>query len=96
MAKVDGSYKCREMFTIWLERAVNPCWCHFIKTLHGVGLYGVAEEAVTNIARLPVTETVHSLVSDVQEEFIPAKKLKLLESESVPSSDLKVKPAQDI
>ena len=86
--------KCRDMFTFWLERAVNSCWCHFVKALHGVGLYGVAEEVVTNIVRLPVSETVHSSVSAVQEEFIPAKKLKLLESESVPTSDLKFKPAQ--
>ena len=92
--------KCLDMFTTWLQRKVNPCWCHFIQALHVVGLDNVAEEVITNIVRLPITETVQSLETDVQEELIPAERLKpaehlkLLEIESVSTSDLKVKAAQ--
>lgn len=34
--------KCKKMFEMWLERAKQPCWCHFILALCNVGLVAVA------------------------------------------------------
>ena len=87
--------KCYDMFKIWLRSTINPCWCHFIQALHNVGLYPAAEDAITNIVRMPETETmIQSPGINVQEELISTKQLKLLESESVPPTDLKLKTMQ--
>ena len=80
--------KCFDMFTTWLERTINPCWCHFIQALYDVRLDNIAEDAAPHIVtlRTPVAETVQSLTTNIQKECIPAKKLKLL----VAPSGLKV------
>ena len=96
----QGEKKCLAMFNHWLESTASPCWCHFIQALYDVGLNGVAEEAIADIFISPATETVQPLEINVQEELIPAEQLKplenskLLESKSVPPSDVKVETAQ--
>ena len=47
---IDHNYqcvekKCFEMFKIWLQISVNPCWCQFIQALYVVRLDNVAEKA---------------------------------------------------
>ena len=41
------SDKCYDMFNIWLQSRISPCWCHFAQALNTVELNGIAKEVVT-------------------------------------------------
>ena len=43
----DVSDKCYNMFNIWLQSRISPCWCHFAQALNTVGLNGIAKEVIT-------------------------------------------------
>ena len=50
ISNTEVKEKCYRMFQIWLERTVNPCWCHFVSALKKVELLETAREVEQNFS----------------------------------------------